>query len=353
MSYTDTTFNAGFRLIDFASDPYHEDEWFNWRLVDGMLQLNQTTTPFCVATGTGAAYVADYAADQTLVVGLTISFKTPAANTGAVTLAVDGQAAKPIKINGTDPAGGTLVIGSLVKVVYDGTNFNVVYPAFSGSVPSKITTAISGATADALADDFVVENSTDVGASLLSPNGTKGRWVMGSVAKPMAGGVVYDHATDRLYLRSNQVDGPYSDATQIVRQPAKPYVYAYSQYTASAALNGGAGVLIVAVESVDATNSYVLGTGIFTAPVAGVYELVAEAILQSSNNVSNIWEFRKNGASLAPYGEFNAPSTGYCGTTLTAIATLAAGDTITLYKGSGGGMLNVNGHLSVNIKLVI
>ncbi|MCA2589489.1 MAG: hypothetical protein IM509_01650, partial [Microcystis sp. M31BS1] len=205
MSFDATTSNFGFRLINFATDPYTDDEWFNWKLLDGLLTGSQSGIPFCIATGTGSAFVADYTPDQTLAIGLSLAIKTPLANTGAVTLAVDGAAAKPIKINGSDPAAGAFPAGMYLRLVYDGTNFNVVYPTFTLSQGSKITTAASGATASNGAADFQVESNTNIGMSLLCPNGSFiGRYFLGNVSKPDAGGLYYDFSVDRLYLRAGQ-----------------------------------------------------------------------------------------------------------------------------------------------------
>lgn len=350
MSYSSITTNLGLRLIDYASDPYHEDEWFNLRLIDGALELNQVNQPFAVATGSGSAYVADYTPDQTLAVGLTLVFIAPAANTGAVTLAVDGQAAKAIKINGADPSANSITSGMLVKVVYDGTNFNVIYPVFQTTVAQRITVGASGATVDALADEFVVENSANVGMSLLSPNATTARIFFGSVSKPDAGGFAYDHSADRLYLRAGQAQGAYVGTDKIIRQPDAPLVNAYITYAATAAPANGT-VIIFNTEVVDTTNSYNNASGVFTAPVAGTYECSVANEFIGSSNVREVMAFYKNGVQVTPTFNLEANSTGYFGHLHRTFITLAVGDTVD-FRMVTLAATNLTGRLELTIKLV-
>lgn len=59
--------------------------------------------------------------------GLTLSFNAHQANTGAVTLAVNGLATKAITKNGTTPlAADDIGNGKVISVVYDGTQFQLV-----------------------------------------------------------------------------------------------------------------------------------------------------------------------------------------------------------------------------------
>lgn len=350
MSYSSITSNAGFRLIDYATDPYHQDEWFNWKLLDGLLTLTQTNTPYVNATGTGAAFVADYTPDQVLAVGLTLSFKVPVSNTGAVTLAVDGQAAKPIKINGSNPAANTLATGMYVKVVYDGTNFNVVYPSFTALGSNIITAGVSGATADPLADSLVVEDSTNIGLSLLSPDGTTGRLYFGSVTKPDGGGLVYDHAINRLYLRANQFNGPYLDADKVIRQPARPGVYAYKTYTA-AALPASAAQILFDNEGFDFANNYDPVTSTFNAPFAGTYKITVDFGVTGSAAVNHVIGVYKNGVLLGSQTISISTSQNFSKTFFTW-AALVAGDLITVKMVTNGGASNISGNALLTIELL-
>lgn len=86
----------------------------------------------------GIRYAADAGGDDTYEVTLTpaptayyagmeVNFKPTTANTGACTLNVNGLGAKTIKKNvSSDLATGDILAGQLVKVIYDGTNFQMV-----------------------------------------------------------------------------------------------------------------------------------------------------------------------------------------------------------------------------------
>ena len=64
--------------------------------------------------------------------GMMVSFKAGIANTGACTLNVNGLGAKTIKKFGIyDTATGDIEVGQIVKVIYDGTNFQMINPTSS------------------------------------------------------------------------------------------------------------------------------------------------------------------------------------------------------------------------------
>lgn len=60
--------------------------------------------------------------------GATYIFKATFANTGPATLSVDGLAAVPIKKRGVDLEADDILVGMVVVVVHDGTNFQLITP---------------------------------------------------------------------------------------------------------------------------------------------------------------------------------------------------------------------------------
>lgn len=77
-----------------------------------------------VASGTNAKTITLNPAPTSLVEGFALSFKNTTANTGAVTLNVNGLGAKPIKkANGSDVSSGNLMSGGIYTVRYDGSAF--------------------------------------------------------------------------------------------------------------------------------------------------------------------------------------------------------------------------------------
>lgn len=142
MSLQSYTLNFRFGLINYASQTWHEDEYKNWNLVDSLLQSSlDAGVPFVVATGAVNAYVATYSPAQTLTLGLQLSFKTNAANTGAVTLNVNGAGAKAILKDGIALIAGELASGAFVRVIYDGTQFLLVEPRSISIGDASITPA--------------------------------------------------------------------------------------------------------------------------------------------------------------------------------------------------------------------
>jgi len=97
-------------------------------LADLALANVRGTSIYGADGGTGDAYtitvnsnVAAYAAGNMFV------FKAATANTGACTLAVNSLAAKAIKVlKDQTPPDNFITVGSMVTVVYDGTNFQVI-----------------------------------------------------------------------------------------------------------------------------------------------------------------------------------------------------------------------------------
>ena len=87
------------------------------------LRQNISHNHYAVATGTNTL-VSTISDITSLVAGLSVRFKNTTANTGAVTLNLNGLGAKPVvKSAGTALSSGNLKAGGLYTVVYDGTSF--------------------------------------------------------------------------------------------------------------------------------------------------------------------------------------------------------------------------------------
>jgi hypothetical protein len=108
------------------------------RMVEGMLAEHGQDGKHSIAALDGIRYAADAGGDDTYAVtlspvpaayyaGMEVNFKPTTANTGACTLDVNGLGAKTIKKSvSSDLATGDILAGQLVKVIYDGTNFQLV-----------------------------------------------------------------------------------------------------------------------------------------------------------------------------------------------------------------------------------
>lgn len=196
---------AGFKLIDFNSDNWHDDEWYNWTLLDSMFQAEFGDVPLPVVGGTANAITLDFAPDRPLINGLTVVFIPTQSPTGAVTLNVDGQGAKPLLVLGLPVVAGDFLAGEPVKAIYDGTSFNTVAPLKKFS-QINIIAGPSGATANATANDLTISNSDDAGINILTPNNKIATIGFGDPQNNLAGYIKYNHAGDTLHFGRNGID---------------------------------------------------------------------------------------------------------------------------------------------------
>src|SRR5450759_3906158 len=90
--------------------------------------VQQESYTYAADTGAANAYaVALTPAIGAYAEGLEVTFKAAHANTGASTLAVNGLATKAIKKSGsTALVSGDILVGQIITVKYDGTNFQVI-----------------------------------------------------------------------------------------------------------------------------------------------------------------------------------------------------------------------------------
>jgi hypothetical protein len=194
--------SKGFKLINFDSDAWHEDEWDNWGLIDALLTAAAGNIPFAIAGGTASAITLDYTPDRVLTNGLQIVFRLTSAITGPTTVNVDGTGAKNLLLLGNALAASDYQIGDTIEAIYDGVAFNITSPIrrFSKLV---IQAGASGATAFVDIDDLVIHNSTHAGISILTPNTAFGRIAFGDPEDSLAGMVEYNHANDIMSLIVN------------------------------------------------------------------------------------------------------------------------------------------------------
>lgn len=97
------------------------------------------------------------------------------ANTGAVTLEVNGAGARPVKKNGSDPiTSGEITAGSIHLLAYDGTNFQIQTPLI---VPASAPPVVPGDIV-AFSDGLVIQNAP--GSPTTTVNITAQRVILGT-----------------------------------------------------------------------------------------------------------------------------------------------------------------------------
>jgi len=194
----------GFKLIDFNSDNWHGDEWYNWTLLDSLLEATFGDVPLPVVGGTANAITLDYTPDRVLANGLTVVFIPNLSPTGPTTIAVDGQAAKPLLVLGIPVAMGDFLAGEPVKAIYNGTSFNTVAPLKKFS-QINIIAGPSGASPHLDANDLVISSNQPAGISILTPNNSTGTIAFGDPENALAGYIQYIHTTDELIFGRNGI----------------------------------------------------------------------------------------------------------------------------------------------------
>lgn len=197
------TANYNFGLISFDSTTWHTEDDARWNVLDGVIASIEGDIPFVVATGSADAFVLTYSpAVETYSLGQVLSFIANFEPTGAATINVNGLGARTLKFNGADISAGDIPSGSYVRVIYDGTNFNLIDPKKPTASTNFVFIGPSGGTPDPLADAWYVESDqATLGISLLGTNTSTQRFLFSRANDADAGGFIYDHTFDTLAVR--------------------------------------------------------------------------------------------------------------------------------------------------------
>jgi hypothetical protein len=190
----------GFGLIDFDSDAWHEDEHYNWKLVDALLNAGSGgAIPFAVAGGTANAITVDYVPDIVLINGVKITFRAIATIlAGAATVNVDGTGAKPLKFLNNDPIGKEIVTGDIVTAIYSSTDnaYHVLSPIRRVGRLTIVTGTIGG-TPSSGADAIVIHGGmTPTGITIMNQSPAFGSIAFGDSGNAQAGLIRYSHSGD-------------------------------------------------------------------------------------------------------------------------------------------------------------
>ena len=242
----------------------------------------QSNAPAFQATDTGTAnayVIALSPAVRAYAAGQAFTFKAGAASTTASTLNVNGLGTKAIKkLHDQDIASGDIESGSIVTVVYDGTNFQMTSQlategggvTLSGSTANTVTT-VTGA--DAI-----------IGEAKLLFDPPKLTIGSGAAEDPV---LVWDGNAQDWYAGIDDTDDDFKiglgstvgttshiviDETGAVTKPLQPAFFATGTTNENATGDGTAITVGFGSEVYDVNGDYD-GTNQFTAPVTGKYYL--------------------------------------------------------------------------------
>lgn len=110
---------GGFRFTNVGSASARDSSVNTSDVQDGRLTFATTSGSRNAINLTNAIAITSY------IKGQTFRFIPTDNNTGAVTVAVDGLAAKAVKVNGTDLTAGQILSGSVITITFDGTDFEM------------------------------------------------------------------------------------------------------------------------------------------------------------------------------------------------------------------------------------
>lgn len=198
--------SLGLKLIDFDSDAWHEDDWYNLSLIDAYLQQQNSDPPFATAGGSASAITLDYTPDVVLTNGTKIRFKLAAAITGATTVSVDGSAAKQLRALNFPLSNNAYRQGEIITAIYSASDdaFHIIDPLRSFN-HIDIIKGTFAAFPDATADALVVYNGASAGISILCPSPGTGNLAFGDSGNNKAGLIQYAHSGDTMSFHTNGV----------------------------------------------------------------------------------------------------------------------------------------------------
>lgn len=127
--------------------------------------------------------------------GMTLSFVPVNANTGAVTISVDGLGAKEIVIGASSPlSGGELVVGQIANIEYDGTRFQLIKAVLADGIVT--TNKIADGAVTLIKINSAVFGTTGAGKLLqLTANNAIDTSVISSKIQPIAASVATNALT--------------------------------------------------------------------------------------------------------------------------------------------------------------
>ena len=208
-----------------------------------------------------------------------------------------------------------------------------------------IKTADSGqGSVDTNADELVLEGSAGAGMTILSGTSNLGRIAFGDSGATMNGRVQYDHTNDSLDFYTSGTEHMSIDSTGAVTKPLQPSFHCTKNGTASDVTGDGTVYTIAGwTETIDRNADFNNTSGVFTAPVTGLYLLTFGIYVQGfqNNHADNSVYFYSSNRNYGVLGVTTQSASGHTGdyiVTGSQIVDMDASDTVSIrmdYRGSG------------------
>ena len=204
-----------------------------------------------------------------------------------------------------------------------------------------IKTADSSATANAHADELVIENSANSGISILSGTSSIGRVNFGDSGDDDIGIIYYNHSDNSLTIRNNATDHMIFNSIGAVTKPLQPAFLVTKSGAQSNVSNGN--TITWDSEVYDQNADFASNT--FTAPVTGRY-LFAYQIRIDALASNMTYALFNTQTSNRTYQNIYNTQTGADVTTIfrnftgSIVADMDANDTCIISYGEAGGSVN-------------
>jgi hypothetical protein len=142
-------------------------------------------------------------------------------------------------------------------------------------------------------------------------------------------------------------------SNRVISSTNKPMVWATMQISGWANYGGDPGsIAIYNTVKINNGNNYNSSTGIFTAPIAGYYRMMA-SVLAGQGNYSTHLRARKNNVVLADSGAHMNQISGWCTIWVINLVSCAVNDTLSWYaSGNGSSIYNAADYCQMIIEFV-
>jgi len=212
-----------------------------------------------------------------------------------------------------------------------------------------IKTSDSSATANAAADELVIEANANSGISILSSTSTAGRIYFGDSGDDDIGQIRYNHDDNSMNFKTNTNDALKIDSAGNVTKPLQP-VFLVRPSSDQADLATGATDVAWGAEIFDVGANFASNT--FTAPVTGKYQFHVSLYLSNIDidttlfDVTLIASNRTQRLMAANFAkDFSADGNNFHSMNASTILDMDASDTISVRMNitGGGGVIHLNG----------